>query len=72
MEQINPKPLRWVGSSRHDIRNLPDEVRRDIGYALEYAQKGDKHASAKPLRGFGGAGVLEVVENFDGNTYRAV
>jgi phage-related protein len=43
-----------------------------IGYALHFAQMGDKHLSAKPLQGFGGAGVLEIVENHDGETYRAV
>lgn len=47
-------------------------VRRDIGYALYFAQLGDKHPAAKPLKGFGGAGVLEIVEDHDGNTYRAI
>jgi phage-related protein len=47
-------------------------VCRSIGYALHFAQAGDKHPSAKPLKGFGGAGVLEVVEDHDGDTYRAV
>jgi phage-related protein len=43
-----------------------------VGYALYLAQCGEKHPSAKPLKGFKGAGVLEVVEDFDGDTYRAV
>jgi phage-related protein len=51
---------------------LPAEVRYVFGYAIFLAQMGGKHADAKPLKGFGGAGVLEVVENFDGDTYRAV
>jgi phage-related protein len=51
---------------------FPEEVVDAIGYALYEAQKGNKHPSAKPLHGFGGAGVLEVVENYDGDTYRAV
>ena len=66
------KPLRWIGSSREDLRDFPAEIRRMIGYALHFAQMGDKHPSAKPLQGFGGAGVLEIVENHDGETYRAV
>ena len=66
------KLLEWVGPTKEDLREFPDAVRSEIGYALYLAQTGDKHPAAKPLRGFGGAGVLEVVENFDGNTYRAV
>jgi len=66
------KPLHWIGSSRDDLKAFPKEVRRDIGFALQAAQIGDKHPSAKPLRGFGGAGVLEVVEDYRGDTYRAV
>ncbi|MDD5347594.1 MAG: type II toxin-antitoxin system RelE/ParE family toxin, partial [Candidatus Omnitrophica bacterium] len=66
------KRLIFVGSSRDDIRSFPEAVRLDIGYALFTAQRGEKPVSAKPLKGFGGAGVLEIIENFDGNTYRAV
>ena len=65
------KPLEWLGSTRRDIRNMPASVREDFGYALYLAECGDKSPHAKPLKGFGG-GVLEVVENDDGNTYRAV
>ena len=66
------KQLDFVGSSRDDLREFPEEVRQDIGYALFEAQKGLKPGAAKPLRGFGGAGVLEIIENFLGDTYRAV
>jgi phage-related protein len=66
------KPVVWVGSAKDDLVAFPEEVRGAIGYALYEAQKGNKHPSAKPLHGFGGALVLEVVENFDGDTYRAV
>ena len=62
----------FIGSSREDLRGFPDEVKQDIGYALFEAQRGLKSASAKPLKGFGGAGVLEIVENFSSGTYRAV
>jgi phage-related protein len=51
---------------------FPREVQRIVGYALYLAQAGAKHQDAKPLAGFGGAGVLEVVEDHDGDTYRAV
>jgi phage-related protein len=66
------KPLIWVGSSLKDLRSFPEDVRRTIGYALYLGQSGKKHADAKPLKGFGGAGVLEVVEDFEGNAYRVV
>ena len=67
-----PRPLFWVGSSRRDLRSFPKTVRTTFGQALYDAQTGNRHPDAKPLRGFGGAGVLEVVEDHDGNTYRAV
>jgi phage-related protein len=69
---VRPKPVRWVGSSKEDLRDFPEEVRRRVGGALWDAQLGLKALYAKPLRGFGGAGVLEIVDDFDGNTYRAV
>jgi phage-related protein len=69
---IQRKPLFWVGSSRKDLREFPGEVKDLMGYALDAAQLGGKHPDAKPLAGFGGAGVLEVVEDFAGDTYRAV
>lgn len=66
------KPLYWVGSSKKDLQSLPEEVQDVFGYALHLAQAGGKHSQTKPLRGFGGAGVLEVVEDFLTDTYRAV
>lgn len=67
-----PKPLVWIGSSKKDLKALPDGVMDVFGYALYLAQTGGKHDQAKPLQGFGSAGVLEVVEDFRGNAYRAV
>src|SRR5208283_5029406 len=61
-----------IGSSKDDLVAFPDGVISAIGFALYEAQKGNKHPSAKPLHGFGGAGVLEVVEDHDGDTFRAV
>lgn len=66
------KPLYWVGSSLADLRALPAEVKDVFGFALHLAQRGDKHPDAKPLKGFKGAAVLEVVEGYEGDTYRAV
>lgn len=65
-------PLAWVGSSRDDLSAFPAQVKTDMGYALHQAQLGEKSPCAKPLKGFGGAGVLEVVDDFDGDTFRAV
>jgi len=65
-------PLEFVGSSRDDLSDFPNDVKRCIGLALRTAQKGGKHPDAKPLKGFKGAGVLEIISDFDGNTFRAV
>jgi phage-related protein len=66
------KPVIWIGSSREDLREFPDPVQDHIGYALYVAQRGGKHGDAKVLRGFGSAGIVEVVEDFRGDTFRAV
>ena len=66
------KPLYWVGSSKRDLLSLPGPVVDLFGFALYLAQDGRKHEQAKPLRGFGSAGVLEVVEDWGRSTYRAV
>ena len=67
-----PKPVFWVGPTLEAVRRFPKDVRDAIGLALFQAQTGGKHVSARPMKGFGGAGVLEVVEDHDGNAYRAV
>ena len=66
------KPVRWIASSKDDLSALPDGVRGDVGQALYVAQRGDKHADARVLKGFAGAGVLEVVARYDGDTFRAI
>jgi phage-related protein len=66
------KPVEWVGSSQKDFRAFPDAVKDEMGYALHQAQIGSKSTSAKPLQGFGGAGVLEIVASEMGDTFRAV
>ena len=70
--QIQPKPVRWVGSSKQDVSEFPTDVRQRVGGALWEAQIGRKALYAKPLKGFGDAGVLEIVDDFDGDTFRAV
>ncbi len=66
------KPVRWVGSSLKDVRSFPRAVRGDVGAALFAAQKGETDPSAKPLRGFGGPGVMEIVTSHIGDTWRSV
>jgi phage-related protein len=71
-----PKPrlksLRWVGWARKDLSGMPRPVKRTMGFALYLAQVGERHPAAKALKGFGSAGVLEVVEEFRSDAYRAV
>lgn len=64
------KPLFWIGSTKRDLKTFPDEVQDMMGHALDIAQQGKKHQDAKPLAGFGSAGVLEIIEDYAGDTYR--
>ena len=66
------KPVVWIGSSRKDLREFPDIVQDHVGYALYVAQQGGKHRDTKALTGFGGAGVMEIVKDYRGDTFRAV
>jgi phage-related protein len=66
------KPLVWVGSSIENLKAFPELAQKHIGFALKMAQTGEKHPNAKPLKGFGGAAVMEVVERHDRNAYRTV
>jgi phage-related protein len=72
MTESNLKPVEWIGSSLEDLKQFPIPVSKKFGYALYVAQIGGKHPSAKPLKGFKCSGVLEIVQNFDTDTYRAV
>jgi phage-related protein len=72
IDEPAPKPLIWIGSSRKDLRKFPEVVQHRMGYALWIAQIGGKHRDAKALSGFGGAGVLEIIEDYRGDTFRAV
>jgi len=66
------KPLLWIGKALDDLKSMPEKVKDEVGFALHEAQEGKKSPNAKPLKGFRGAGVLEIVSNHDGDTYRAV
>ena len=70
--ETDRRPLKFIGTARDDLRTFPKPVRWRIGLALQDAQDGEKHPHAKPLKGFKGAGVLEVIEDWSGEAYRAV
>lgn len=67
-----PKPLVWIGPSKQELKGFPRDVQRVLGHALERVQHGLRPPQAKSLKGFKGAGVLELVEDYDSDTYRAV
>ena len=69
---MKPKEIYWIASAKEDLKGFPRSVCEDIGYALYLAQCGEKHSNTKPLRGVRGASVLEIVDNFNTDTYRAV
>jgi phage-related protein len=69
---VAERPVVWVGSSRRDLREFPREVRRDIGRALYAAQEGETDPASKPMRGFGGASIVEIVADHRGDTWRTV
>ena len=69
---VQEKPLLWMGSSYKDLSLFPKDSRQVMGFALYMVQIGEEHVDAKPLKGFGGAGVLEIVDSHDGSAYRAV
>ncbi len=66
------KPVVWVRSSKDDLKKFPRTAQSHLGFALKVAQSGGKHPDAKPMNGFGGASVIEIVEDYDSDTYRAV
>ena len=66
------KQVKWIGSSRKDIKKLPENVQDDIGYVLHLVQNGETDSSIKPLTGQGLSGVYEIRTDYDSDTYRAV
>lgn len=72
MDERKVKALGWIASSKKDLMEFPTDVRKKMGHALYMAQEGGKHKDAKPLKGFGGATVLEVVQNDGNGTYRTM
>ena len=69
---IEPKPVRWVGSSRRDLKEFPKAVQRHIGQALYAAQCGEEYPTVKALKGFGGRSVLEIVADYNTDSWRTV
>ena len=72
MSKQTRKPIKWVSSAKRDLDAMPEDVKDVFGHAIDLAQAGGKHQDAKVMTGFGSAGVLEVVEDHQGDTYRAV
>jgi phage-related protein len=66
------RSLVWIAGTKQDLKEFPQPVQRAVGFALYRAHQGRTPATAKPLKGFGGAGVLEIADDWDGATYRAV
>lgn len=71
MKSVPRKPIKWIGSSKKDLDKMPADVQDVFGHAIDLAQAGGKHPEAKPFQGHG-SGVLEVVEDYSGDTFRAV
>ncbi len=72
MSKSPRKPLKWIGSAKRDLDAMPEDVKDVFGHAIDLAQAGGKHQDAKAMSGFGSAGVLEVVDDYRSDTYRAV
>lgn len=66
------KPLYWLGSSHKDLMEMPEEVKDIFGFALYQTQMGQRHPKAKPFHIPGESGLLEIVESYDGDAYRAI
>ncbi|MGH2613012.1 MAG: type II toxin-antitoxin system RelE/ParE family toxin [Rhabdochlamydiaceae bacterium] len=71
-EEALERPLMWVASSKNDLMDMPDDVRRDFGHGLYQAQIGKHPDIGKPMSGFGGANVVELIKDHKGDTFRAV
>lgn len=69
--EVPLRPLVWMGDSRKNIREFPEEVRTSVGYALQLVQAGEISLEAKHFKGVG-SGVYEIVKRYDSDTYRAV
>lgn len=72
MNENKVKELGWIASSKRDLMEFPLDIRKEMGHALYIAQQGGKHKDAKPLKRFGGATVLEIVQSDGNGTYRTM
>src|ERR1700730_6492994 len=69
---MKPHHLIWIGTGRRELRAMPQVVQSEFGYALYVAQLGGIHRKSKPLKGFGGTRVMEIVSDHRGNSYRCI
>lgn len=69
--EVPLRPIVWMGDSRKNIREFPEQVRASVGYALQLVQAGETPIDAKPFKGIG-SGVYEIVKRYDTDTYRVV
>jgi phage-related protein len=72
VDEPEAKPVHWIGNSLKELKQFPEDVMGVMGYAIHLAQIGQKHPRAKPLKGFRGAGVVEMIDDFNTDTYRTV
>jgi phage-related protein len=72
LELASVRPIIWAPQTLRELRSFPKHVKREFGRALQFAQAGDKHPASKPLKGFRGGAILEIVEDYDRSSYRAV
>jgi len=72
MSNASKRAVDFIGSAHDDLLAMPTEVRRQIGYALGFTERGLTHPNAKPLTGFSGVSVMEIVARHDTNTYRGI
>lgn len=66
------KRIAWIGSTKKDLLAMPEAVQKEVGFILFQVQCGKMPPQAKPLKGFGGASVQEIVVDYDRATFRAV
>jgi phage-related protein len=72
VDELEAKPVYWIGNSLKELKKFPDDVKDVMGYAIHLAQIGQKHYKAKVLRGFQGAGIVEMLDDYNTDTYRTV
>jgi phage-related protein len=69
MLEAQEKPIYWLRDAKRQLKGFPDEVQSEVGFALYQAQVGERHPASKPMKGLN---AVEIVSDFDGNTFRGV